>query len=284
VRIVRRAIDHGVTHVDTARGYGDSERRIGLALEAGYRGAMTVVTKLDPLGSLEPDSPTHHVRTAVDASVFRSCRELRTPHLDVLLAHRATHLDSHGGGVWRRLCELRDEGVVGELGVSVQSVAEAKRALGNADVRYLQLPFNILDRRWLDSTFQGALRARPDVVVHARSPLLQGVLAVEDSSKWLQVPGVDPRRVLTALRVLVRRMGRRDVVDLALAYVRGQTWIHAMVLGVESAEQLVDAVKLVCTPPLTPTECELAEREVEGGPEALVNPALWPLRDQTEGQ
>jgi len=31
----------------------------------------------------------------------------------------------------------------------------------------------------------------------------------------------------------------------------------------------------MCTPPLTLAECHLVEREIEGGPEALVNPALW---------
>jgi len=273
--IVKKAIDHGVTHVDTARAYGESERRIGFVLESGYRNALTVVTKLDPLESLPPEASEHCVRTAVDASVFRSCRELRVPRLGVLLIHRAAHLDSHGGVIWKRLCELRDQGVIGALGVSVQSVDEAMRALVNPDVQYIQLPFNILDRRWLDPTFQEALRVRSDVVVHARSPLLQGLLAIDDPTMWPKVPGVDPRRILSKLRALVERLGRRDVVDLSLAYVRGQKWIHGVVLGVEKLDQLTDAAKLMCTPPLTLAECHLVEREIEGGPEALVNPALW---------
>jgi len=273
--IVKKAIEHGVTHVDTARAYGESERRIGLVLESGYRSALTVVTKLDPLESLPPEASEHCVRTAVDASVFRSCRELRTPRLDVLLIHRANHLDSHGGVIWRRLCELRDQNIIGALGVSVQSVDEAMRALANPYVQYVQLPFNILDRRWLDPTFQEVLRVRSDVIVHARSPLLQGLLAINDPTMWPQVPCVDPRLILSKLRALAERLGRRDIVDLAFAYVRGQKWIHGVVLGVEKIEQLTDAAKLMCAPPLTPAECDLVEREIEGGPEALVNPALW---------
>jgi len=276
MRIVERAIAHGVTHVDTARAYGDSERRIGLVLARGCCGGLTVVTKLAPLEPLQPDASKYCVRNAVDASVFRSCRELRTPQLDVVLAHRATHLDSHGGGVWERLCELRDEGTIGAVGVSVQNVDEASRALANPDVRYLQLPFNILDQRWLDSSFQEALRARPDVVVHARSPLLQGLLAVDDPDVWPRIPGVDPRRVLSALRALAARIGRRDVVDLALAYVRGQKWIQSVVSGAESVEQLMDTAKLMCSPPLSPADCNLVQSEIEQVPETLLNPALWP--------
>ena len=275
VLIVKKAIEHGVTHIDTARAYGHSERRIGLVLESGYRSALTVVTKLDPLESLLPDAPESWARKAVDASVFRSCRELRKPHLDVLLVHRAAHLDSHGGVIWTRLCELRDQGVIGALGVSVQSVDEAMLALVNPDVQYIQLPFNVLDRRWLDPTFQEALRVRSDVVVHGRSPLLQGLLATDDPTMWPQVPGVDLRLILSKLQALAERLRRRDVVDLSLAYVRGQKWIHGVVLGVERVEQLIDAARLMCTPPLTPAECKIVEEEIEGGPEALVNPALW---------
>jgi len=277
VRIIEKAINYGVTHLDTARAYGDSERRIGLVLERGYRSKITVVTKLDPLESLLPDAPEWCVRNAVDASIFRSCRELRTPCIDVLLAHRISHLDSHNGAIWKRLCKLRDRGIIGALGVSVQSVSEAKRALASPDVKYLQLPFNILDRRWLDPAFQKSLQARSDVIVHARSPLLQGLLAVDDPTMWPQVSGVDPRWLLSRIRTLVDHLGRRDVVDLALAYVRGQKWIHGIVLGVEQLEQLTDAVKLMSTTAaLTPAECKIVEQEIEEGPEKLVNPVLWP--------
>jgi len=277
VRIIEKAMNYGVTHLDTARAYGDSERRISVVLERGYRSKFTVVTKLDPLESLPPDAPEWCVRNAVDASVFRSCRELRTPYIDVLLAHRASHLDSHNGAIWKRLCELRDQGIIGALGVSVQNVSEAKRALANPDVKYLQLPFNILDRRWLDPAFQKSLQSRPDVIVHARSPLLQGLLALDDPALWPQVPGVDLQRLLSRIRALVAHLGRRDVVDLALAYVRGQKWIHGIVLGVEKVEQLTDAVELMSTTAaLTPAECKIVEQEIEGGPEELVNPALWP--------
>ena len=45
VAILHAAVDAGVTCVDTARGYGESERRIGLAFR-GLKGAPAVVTKV----------------------------------------------------------------------------------------------------------------------------------------------------------------------------------------------------------------------------------------------
>ena len=43
--------------------------------------------------------------------------------------HRAAHLTSHNGAVWRRLVRLQKAGVIGHLGVSVQTPEEAFQAL-----------------------------------------------------------------------------------------------------------------------------------------------------------
>ncbi|MEM4360379.1 MAG: aldo/keto reductase [Candidatus Bilamarchaeaceae archaeon] len=276
ILILKKAIELGVTHVDTARAYGESEQRIGLVMEKGYHNVLNIITKLDPLESLPLDAAEDWVRAAVDASVFHSCRDLRKPHLDVLLLHRASHLDNYRRSIWKRLCELKEQGVIGELGVSVQSLDEAKRALVNPDVRYIQIPFNILDRRWLEFDFQNLLKTRPDVIVHARSLLLQGVLTIEDPSEWPQVPRVEPLKIILKLRLLAKRFRRRDVIDLALAYARGQKWLHGFVVGVETVEQLIDIAKLMSTAPLTSEECKVVEDNIPGGPEMLVNPALWP--------
>jgi len=276
VQIIRKALEHGVTHLDTARAYGDSERRIGLALASSAHSSVKVVTKLDPLEALQPDANNANVRNAVDASVFRSCRELQMTRLDILLVHRTAHMDSHAGCVWARLRELRDEGVIGALGASVQNVDQASRAFANPDVQFLQLPFNVLDWRWLSPAFHARLWTRPDVTIHARSTLLQGILGAGNPALWPQIPGVNANRILSALGALAAHLGRRDVVDLCLAYVRGQEWIHGLVLGVETVEQLPHAVERLCASALTPAECGIVQQKLGEVPEALLNPAVWP--------
>ena len=48
VEMVRRAIAHGVTTLDTARGYGEAEKVLGAALAGAWRSRVEVVTKLGP--------------------------------------------------------------------------------------------------------------------------------------------------------------------------------------------------------------------------------------------
>ncbi|HEY6181395.1 MAG TPA: aldo/keto reductase, partial [Terriglobales bacterium] len=55
VSLVRRAIGCGVMHLDTARGYGESEAVLGEALQ-GLQSSVEVITKLDPLVALPADA------------------------------------------------------------------------------------------------------------------------------------------------------------------------------------------------------------------------------------
>jgi len=269
----------GVTHLDTARAYGRSEARLGRLLAGGLRQRFALVTKLRPLDT-EPAVPDHpdaaaHAAAAAEASLFRSLAELGTPRVEVLLLHRAADRLRAGGAAWRRLAELAAEGYVGRLGVSVQDEAELAGALGDPLVRYVQLPVNVLDRRWAASAVQDALAARPDVVVAGRSPLLQGVLALPDPAAWPAGTGADPAALVAALGKATAELGRRDVVDLALAYVRGLPWLHTVVAGAETPAQLADTLALVGTAALTPEEAAHVEDLVPAGPLGLVDPARW---------
>ena len=49
--------------------------------------------------------------------------------------------------------------------------------------QHIQLPFNLLDRRWKTAEFAAAAAARPDVTIHTRSTFLQGVL-VSGIDRW----------------------------------------------------------------------------------------------------
>ncbi len=176
LRLVRRAAESGMT-LDTARAYGDSEERIGEAL--AFRKPVRTITKLSPLADLTDRPSWLAVCAAVDASIEQSRFALQRDKLDCVLLHRASHMTAFDGAVWARLLELRREGMIASLGVSVQNTSEALMALASQDVDHIQLAFNILDWRWREAGVIAAIRRRGDVTVHARSIFLQGLLADE---------------------------------------------------------------------------------------------------------
>jgi len=274
LRLVRRAAQSGITKFDTARAYGDSEERLGEALDKRAR----AITKLSPLSELAHDASREDVVAAVDASLAQSLAALRRDRIDCLLLHRASHMSAWDGAVWNRLIEKLEDGTVLALGVSVQSPAEALEALARPDVRHIQLPFNILDWRWREAGVIDDIAERPHVTIHARSVFLQGILAAEDPAVWPSVEGVDAGAVLTELARIAEDFGRESVADLCLAYARGQNWIDGVVVGMETERQLDDNLRLFVRPPLAVEDCDAIARRVPRVPSQLLNPALWPLR------
>jgi spore coat polysaccharide biosynthesis protein SpsF len=275
LRLVRRAADAGVGGFDTARAYGDSEERLGEALQG--RGVRTI-TKLSPLSELTAESSLRQIETAVDTSIDRSLRALRRKTLDCVLLHRAVHMTAFGGRVWKRLENHLANGTVKALGVSVQSPKEALEALEHPNVRHLQLAFNILDWRWAEADAIAAIRKSRAVTVHARSVFLQGVLASGEPSVWPRVEGVDAPVLISWLNACASEFGRQNAADLCLAYVRGQDWIDGVVIGMETEEQFDANLLLSTRPPLALADCAAIEAARPRVPEQLLDPAHWPPR------
>lgn len=273
--IVQYAIDHGLTHIDSARAYGEAEKRIGKALTNGYAERVNIITKLDPLVDTSILHSTTCLRKAVDASVFQSCRELRAETIQTLLLHRWEHRYLKGGEIWKRLLELKQDGVINTLGVSVQTPEEAILALAESEVGHIQIPFNILDWRWKKKGIDKAILMRGDVVVHTRSTLLQGLLATNDVTKMPNTPDELTFKINRKLDDLVQVFQRDNRTDLCFAYVRAQTWIDSIVIGVETLDQLKENIALFQNPPLTGDECAVIENVLMGAPTELLDPSKW---------
>jgi spore coat polysaccharide biosynthesis protein SpsF (cytidylyltransferase family)/aryl-alcohol dehydrogenase-like predicted oxidoreductase len=268
----------GVSHLDTAAGYGDSEHRIGSALEPGPDSPLGIVTKLPPnLADGEPTASeaAQRVHVAIDRSLWL----LGRPRLEAVLLHRFEHYGAAEGAIWRTLLALQSEGKIGRIGASVYRPEELAALLAIPDAGLVQLPFNILDRRWLEPAVQRAIADRPDVILHGRSALLQGLLTIDDPLLWPIPDGDLARCCIAGLQAAAASLGRESVADLCLAYARAQPWLAGVVVGAETAAQMAENIQLFHAPALTPAQAEAAAASLPAPlPEQLLNPALWPRR------
>jgi spore coat polysaccharide biosynthesis protein SpsF len=272
--IIQCAVERGVTAIDCARAYGQAERRVGSAIKEIQRDNIIPITKLDPLAELPAKASARTIRDAVDASVFRSCYELDRKKLPVLMLHRWQHRASHGGWIWQRLLELKNDGIIDALGASVCSPAEASEAIDDIEIEHLQIPFNLLDKRWHNAGIPQKIALRPELMVYARSAFLQGVL-LHPAERWPKGSGADTELLCTTLDQLVLKLRRKNRADLCSAYALGQGWIDSVVLGVDSINQLQDNIELVRAEPLTASECQMVWDALPEITETLLNPALW---------
>jgi pyridoxine 4-dehydrogenase len=159
VKVLRRAVELGVDHLDTAQFYGPGTVNdlIKTALHP-YADGLRIVTKVGAV-----THPTQRLVAAqqpaqLRASVEANLRALDTEHLTVVNLRR---LDVPPGITARgdqvvdldsqlaELIALRDEGKIGGIGLSHVSLAQLRQALA-AGVVCVQNRYNVLTRRQED--------------------------------------------------------------------------------------------------------------------------------------
>lgn len=266
-RVIDAALNAGVKWIETSPQYVHAEERIGQALRGRKRAHV-----ITGLGEIKSEPASGSIRDQVFEQVSRACSRLCQDRLDVMVLRSASELKSHGGLLWRTLKELRDEGLVYDLGVAVSSPEEALQAIHDPAVTYLQLQFNAADWRWREAGVIDALQSRPDILVHAHSALLFGLLAGSPGAKWPAAESVDPESLRLLLWTLAQDMRRDCPADLCIAYVRAQPWIHGVISGARSTSQLALNLARFRRPALSFSEIERVNAVLPRMPRTVLSP------------
>jgi len=273
--ILEAAVRGGITCIDTAPVYGDSEEVIGSFLtHRSCPADCTVVTKLPAL-DLTHDTTFAGVHDAIRKRVTGSIQKLHIKKLPIYLLHSASDLDSYGGKVIDSLLQLKEEGMIGVLGVSVYTPEEVKRALEIDALEAIQIPLNIFDHRLIRCGLLDRL-GEMKRIVFARSIFLQGLLFLSES----RLPsGLKPAmRPLAQLKELCSEHDR-SIAEVALAFVRDLPGVTSVIAGAETPGQVLENIELMRCPRLAPrlyTQIMTCFAEL---PVEIINPGLWKPKD-----
>ena len=263
--IVKTAWESGIKIFDTAQAYGESEKILGNSLRSlGLCSEVSVITKLYPnLDHLDKD--------ALELAVRKSLSRLNVPILHGLMLHKEEYLEVWESGMGDILRGLIKQRLTEHIGASVYSPGKAKSALETDGIDMIQIPSNILDRRFEKAgVFQ--LAENNGKQIYVRSVFLQGLLFM-DSER------VPPKmqfavEVLRKLEALSRETGLSKQ-DLAVGYVRQAYPQAKIVFGVETPKQIRDNLKSWGR--TLPEGCiERVQEEFGDVEERILNPALWP--------
>ena len=195
VATLHRAIDLGVTLLDTADVYGagDNERLLSGVL-ASRRSEVVLATKFGLVpaeGSSVPggvDGSPEHVREAVHASLER----LGVDHIDLYYLHRVDP-DVPVEETFGAMAELVGEGLVGRLGISEADAGALRRAHAVHPVSALQSEWSLFTRD-IEADVLPACRELGITVVPF-APLGRGMLTGQVTST-ANLPENDMRRGL----------------------------------------------------------------------------------------
>jgi len=264
--IIEAAWEVGIRTFDTARAYGESEMVLGRTLaEMKVSQQARIVTKITV--PLDPSD-----RRALRKVVAESLDRLGVPGVYGLLWHSEQVLDVLNEELLAGMADVVRDGMATHWGVSVYTPARALQAIDTGMFDLLQVPANVLDRRFAQAgVFERARET--DIHIHVRSVFLQGLLLLEQeeipAAMAFALPAVAPFGALC--REL--GLGRREA---SLAYVRSRYPEACVVFGAETATQVRETVSAwsVTFPETAIGRVEEALRGVDG---AIIDPSRWPI-------
>ncbi len=264
-RIVQAALENGITCFDTAQAYGDSESVLGAVLkELGASHEVRIASKL--AATLDLADPA-----AVEAAVNASMSRLRTDRLWCMLLHRVSALDAWDQGLGPVLRHFQAEGRIEQLGVSLNTVADAPVALAHPDMAVIQAPCNAWDRRMRERGFLKQARGEGRLCC-IRSIYLQGLLTMTPEAVACRLPAAYE----TAGRWW-RLAGELAVPPKELAMRYALSLQAPLVIGAESPEQVEDTAHMAADlAPLTPQDIQTIASAMD--PllnETIIEPWRW---------
>lgn len=273
--IIKTAISNGVEYLDTAFAYGESEKVLGDILSAGWQDRVSVITKLSPNYELSESFNKREISALVENNIFQSLIKLKSKKIDVLMLHRAIQLFDYKGFIWDKLIELKNAGLIGGLGVSVQTVEELEAVLDIEMVEFIQMPYNILDNRWEKCVAKIIdTKSKRNLKIHVRSTLLQGLLTCRNVLLWKKAHVNSPHLIWDWLSSFKTEVIHSDL-ELCLTFVNSLNWVDGIVVGIESLEQLQENIGILSKEQLPSTVVQQILNSRPNLTEKTLNPALW---------
>lgn len=160
ISVLRKAIDLGVNHIDTAAFYFSPLRSANELINTAlypYPDDLVITTKVGPWR--DPAGGWHHQHTAAElrGQVEENIRQLGLEHLDVVNLRIGEALERGEGSLaepFSALADLQQKGLIRHLGISNVSAEHLKEALDIAPVVCVQNQYGLAVRREDDALIE----------------------------------------------------------------------------------------------------------------------------------
>ena len=168
VEVLNAALDSGINFVDTARGYTDSEQKIGAGI-SGRRKEFILATK-----------SFQRSFAGMTADIDKSLSLMKTDYIDLYQVHnikRREELEAvmAPGGALEALQAAKQAGKIGHIGVTGHNIDLLVEAIQTDAFATVQVPFNTVEREALDRLFP--LAKQKDIGRIVMKPMGGGLLA-----------------------------------------------------------------------------------------------------------
>lgn len=270
--ILHKAVDAGVNFIDTADVYsdGESERAVGRFLKERTE-RIYVATKCGR--QIQPHLNEGYQPPLLRKYVEDSLRRLQVDCIDLIQLHCPPTAVYYRPEIFSLFDELKKEGKILHLGVSVEKVEEALKAIEYDNVTTVQIIFNMFRQRPADLFFREAKNKNVGIIV--RVPLASGLLTGQYTAstsfekgdhrffnregaafdKGETFSGVDYATGLQAVEAL-KEVFPADLAAAALQWVLHSDTVSTVIPGASKPDQVSSNLASLDRSPLTAAEME----------------------------
>lgn len=288
--ILNEAIDRGINFIDTADVYENrqSEAAVGKVVRSRSE-KVYVATKCGRF--INP-----HINEGYQPKVLRdyvetSLKNTGLDRLDLIQLHCPPTEVYYRPEIFEEFDKLKSEGKIAHLGVSVEKVEEALKAIEFPNVATVQIIFNMFRHRPMELFFEEAKKKNIGII--ARVPLASGMLSGKYSAttqfskedhrffnrdgagfdKGETFSGVDYDLGLQAVQRLEGIFKDQELAQVALRWILMFDEVSCVIPGISKVEHLVSNLETMGMPSLS-EDAMLAVKEVYDG---MIRPSVHHL-------
>ncbi|MFQ3621287.1 MAG: aldo/keto reductase [Spirochaetales bacterium] len=272
-QVLHTAIDAGINFIDTADVYaeGRSERSVAKVIKQ-RKETVYVATKCGR--RLSPHTAEAYTPQSLRKFVEDSLKNMGLETLDLVQLHCPPTPVYYRPEVFELFDKLKQEGKIKHLGVSVEKVEEAIKAIEYPNVATVQIIFNMFRQRPKDLFF--SLASQKNIGIIVRVPLASGLLTGKFNRETVFNPkdhryanrngelfdkgetfsGVPYEIGIQAAEELKQLLGPSDrpLSVTALRWVLDFPEVSCVIPGASRKEQIAQNIRAVDLPPLTANE------------------------------
>jgi aryl-alcohol dehydrogenase-like predicted oxidoreductase len=268
-RTLNEAIDSGINFIDTADVYsnGLSEKSIGRLLKS-RKEEIFVATKCGR--QLQPHINQSYQPAALRKFVDDSLKNLGLETLDLIQLHCPPTEVYYRPEIFELFNDLKKEGKIKNLGISVEKVEEALKGIEFENVTTVQIIFNLFRQRPSELFFKEAAKKNVGIIV--RVPLASGLLSGKFSStstfthedhrnfnrdgaafdKGETFSGIDYETGLKAVNELKKLFPNvTNLAPIALKWILQFPEVSCIIPGASNVEQMQSNVSALSIPDFT---------------------------------
>jgi len=258
ISILKFAHNIGIDTIDTAINYKDSENKLGMNNLSNFR----IITKL-PTVPNQLDDVYSWILNQLQASFQR----LQVKNIYGLLLHSPEDLlGINGQSIYNAIRSFKDSGKVIKIGISINSYDTLDEIMRRYKFDLIQAPFNLIDRRLVQTGFLNRLK-NANYEVHTRSSFLQGLLLMNEINRpaqfskwnhlWIEASKWCSNNSVSLLQ---------SAIQFPLSFAE----IDRVVVGIENTEQLIEIYQAAFNDKNIQSYPEIECEDLD-----LINPSKW---------